>query len=320
MTHPPLRPAQPFAASNAADDDLAAVHELLKACHQEVMPLVPYRGLVETVGYLRFPPADEDRPAWVVEDGSPCGFAVVRHVRGAASAWLELRVHPAYRRRGAGTALLEAARSYAAETGVGTLLGHCTGDAGAGFRRRAGAREGQRDIRSALRLSQEPPAAAPVPGYRLVRWTGACPERLLASYARARAAVNDAPHADADDEAWSPRRVRDLEAAVARRNRETRVTAVVAEREAVVAFTETRVSPAPSPTASIEDTAVLRQHRRKGLATWMKADALAALRSERPDVAFVLTSNAYENHPIRAVNERLGFEPAVVWTTAVLPV
>jgi hypothetical protein len=52
----------------------------------------------------------------------------------------------------------------------------------------------------------------------------------------------------------------------------------------------------------------------------MKADALATLRLERPDVAFVTTSNAYENHPIRAINQRLGFTSTVVWVTAVLTV
>jgi hypothetical protein len=64
----------------------------------------------------------------------------------------------------------------------------------------------------------------------------------------------------------------------------------------------------------------VRHHRRKGLATWMNADALATLRLERPDVAFVTTSNAYENYSIRAINQRLGFISTVVWVTAVLAV
>jgi GNAT superfamily N-acetyltransferase len=255
----------------------------------------------------------------VVEDGSLCGFAAVRRVRGAATAWLELRVHPTQRRRGVGTALVAAARSYAAASDVGVLLGYHVGTAAAAFCRAAGAEEGQRDVSSTLRFGKKLPVPTPVPGYRLVRWTGACPDGLLASYADARAAINDAPHDDADA-TWSPERVRGLEAVVARRGRETRVTAVVSDSETVVAFTEMRISPAPSSTVSIEDTAVVRQHRQRGLATWMKADALATLRLERPDVAFVTTSNAYENHPIRAINQRLGFTSTVVWVTAVLTV
>jgi GNAT superfamily N-acetyltransferase len=295
---------------------------LFRACHQEVSPLVPYRSLADTVGFLRFLPADEDRPAWTVveEDGSVCGFAAVRRGRGAATAWLELRVHPTQRRRGVGTALLAAARSYAAASDVGVLLGHYAGTTAAAFCRAAGAAEGQRDVLSTLRFGEQSPVPTPVPRYRLVRWTGACPDGLLASYADARAAINDAPHADADDECWSPARVRDLEAMVTRRGREERVTAVVGDQGTVVAFTGLRLSPAPSSTASIEDTAVVGQHRRKGLATWMKADALETLRLERPDVAFVTTSNAYENHPIRAINQCLGFTTTVVWVTAVLPV
>jgi GNAT superfamily N-acetyltransferase len=135
----------------------------------------------------------------------------------------------------------------------------------------------------------------------------------------ARAAINDAPHAD-DDEDWSPVRVRDLEALAARRGREARVTAVVDDRAAVVAFTEMRVSPAPSSLASVEDTAVIWEHRGKGLATWVKTAALEALRRERADVAFVVTSNACQNWPILAINQRIGFTPALVWTTATLTV
>jgi GNAT superfamily N-acetyltransferase len=313
------RSAKSFVTVSASEEELAAVHELLRACHEEISPLVPYRSPAETVGFLRFPPTDEDRPAWVVVDnGSLCAFAAVRRERTAASAWLDLHVHPAYRRRGAGSALLEAARSFARASDIGTLLGHYASAEAAGFCRLVGAAEGQRDVRSVAGCDQPLPVPSPVPGYRLVRWTGTCPEHLLDSYAQARTSINDAPHADADDENWNPRRVRDLETVMARRGRETRVTAAV-DGDTVVAFTEIRVSPPPSSIASIEDTAVAREHRRIGLASWIKADSLATLRSQRSDVGYVTTSNAFENRPIRTINQRLGFVPAVLWTTAVLP-
>jgi GNAT superfamily N-acetyltransferase len=109
------------------------VQEMLWACHQEISPLEPYRSLADTIGFLRFPPAAEARVCWTVaESDSLCGFAAVRHMRGAATAWLELRVHPGQRRRKAGTALLAAARAYASASGVRTLLGHYAGTAGAG--------------------------------------------------------------------------------------------------------------------------------------------------------------------------------------------
>jgi mycothiol synthase len=305
----------------AADHELAGVHEILQACHSEISPVEPYRGLADTIGFLRFPPAGESRVCWTVGHGGALrGFAAVRHILGAREAWLDVHVHPAQRRRKVGTALLSAARAHAAAAGVRTLLAHYAGPAGAGFGRAVGARAGQRDVRALLRVGGQPLAPVPVPGYRLTQWVGACPDALLVSYAAARAAINDAPHADSGDEAWSPARVRDLEAAVARRGRDVRVSALVDSRETVVAFTEMRVSPAPSPLATIEDTAVIREHRRNGLATWVKTAALATLRLERADVAFVVTSNAYENRSIRAINERIGFEPAVVWTTAVLTV
>jgi mycothiol synthase len=314
-------PAKLLMPSSAADGELALVHEILQGCHQEISPREPYRSLADTVGFLRFPPAAEARVCWTVaEGGALCGFAAVRHRRGAATGWLELQVHPGQRRHKVGTVLLAAARAYASASGVRTLLGHYAGIAGAGFCHAVGAGEGQRDVRSMLRIGPALLAPVPVRGYRLVRWTGECPNALLVSYAAARGAINDAPHADGVDEDWSPVRVRDLEAMAARRGRDIRVTAVMDGRAAVAAFTEMRVSPSPSALASVEDTAVIREHRGKGLATWVKTAALETLRQERADVAFVVTSNAWENWPIRAINLRMGFEPVLVWTTAVLAV
>ena len=337
--------AEAFLPGEATEAELDAVHELLRLCRHEAAPLMPYRSVAETAGYLRFPPAHESRVCWTVNTGrtgtgpgagAPHGFALLRRQHGAGLTRVQLCVHPAHRRRSAGTALLDAVRVYAIAHGVETLVGRFAVDAGAAFCAAAGARQGRRDVRSVLLLDAGVeeggvadggvagggletgvPTVVAVPGYRLIRWVGACPPGLLDSYATARAAVNDAPH-DGADESWSVDRVRELEAAEARRGRAVRVSAVLDGRDTVVAFTETRVSAAPSPTATIVDTAVLREHRGRGLATWVKAAALAALRAERPDVSCVTTSNAEENRPIRAINERLGFVPAGIWTAAVL--
>ena len=91
---------------------------------------------------------------------------------------------------------------------------------------------------------------------------GAAPERLLDSFARAREAINDAPVASEEDIAvWDGERVRDLEAALERRDRDIRVTVAVDGHGEVVAFTELRVSRVPSRLANTEDTAVVAEHR-----------------------------------------------------------
>ncbi len=307
-----------FDAGEAADADIARVHEVLGECHREVNAVEPYRAVGATAGFLRYPPADERRLCWrAVAAGEVLGFAVLMHLRDAASARAEVQVRPGRRRRGVGSALLGAVREEARTLGARTLLGRFADAAGDGFRRAMGASAGQRDVRAVLRTGNVLPPPVPVRGYRLAGWTGACPPELLASYARARAAVNDAPHADAEPEPWDPARVRGLEEAVARRGTEIRVHALLGPDGAVVAFTEIRIAP-PGAAASIEDTAVLRSHRGRGLGGWLKAASLADLRAHRPDVAFTSTSNAAGNAPIRAINRGLGFVTATEWTTAVL--
>jgi RimJ/RimL family protein N-acetyltransferase len=48
-------------------------------------------------------------------------------------------------------------------------------------------------------------------------------------------------------------------------------------------------------------------HRRKGLATAVKADLLLRLLAERPDLGSVRVTCALANTGMRAVNHRLGF-------------
>ena len=107
-------------------------------------------------------------------------------------------------------------------------------------------------------------------GYRLVRWTGACPDALLVSYAAARAAINDTPNADADDEEWSPARVRDLEAVAACRGRDMRVTAVVDGPGGSRRLHSDAGVARASSLASVEDTTVIREHCGKRLAITLR--------------------------------------------------
>jgi GNAT superfamily N-acetyltransferase len=117
---------------------------------------------------------------------------------------------------------------------------------------------------------------------------------------------------------WDAARVRDLEAALERRDREVRVTVALDEHDEVVAFTELRVSRTLGATATTEDTAVVRGHRRKGLGRWVKLESLRRLQDDRPDVTQVTTVNAEENEAMRGLNEALGFSPVAVWTNCVL--
>ncbi len=309
----PLHPAL------AGDDLLGRVWDLQYACHVLVAPDEPMRDRAETIAMLRHPPSNDGR--WYWTSGDVDGFAGIAVSAGSSTAFLtDLIVAPDARRHGIGRALLHAVAGQARATGCKSVVGHYLDPAGPGFVRAVGARESTDRIRrSVLRL---PLRSVPVPavaGYELVSWTGAAPDDLLESYARARHAINDAPHDDAiEAERFTPKRIRDIEAAVARRDRELRVTVAVDRTRTVAGQTEVRVARTAGATAFTEETAVVAAHRGRGLALWIKDEALRRLAADRPDVPQVVTDNDVTNRAMLAVNDRLGFLPTSVTSGAVL--
>lgn len=299
---------------------MGGVYEVMARCHDEASPGEPHRSRAEAEGYLRHPPGAEARDYWIDEANGHCvGFAQLGVLEGSQAGYVAILVHPDARRRGSGTALLAAVREQAQARGAAKLFGDHATEAGARFAADAGASELQRVVRSLLRLPLTATSEA-VPGYRLQSWAGPAPDTLLDSYAAARNAINDAPGFDEDPAVWTPAFVRDLETVVARRDREMRITVALDERGEVAAFTELRVTRTPGATASTEDTAVMPEHRRRGLARWVKVESLLRLQQDRPDVRLATTSNAEENRAMLELNRALGFVPVAVRTTSLLQV
>ena len=301
-------------ATTAPAHELEAVHALEAACAADDVLFTT----AEAIAFMRAVPSLGERRRWVAEDdGAIVGAAVLFRAPGSASAWFDVLVAPDARRRGIGRALFAEARAAAPDC---VLLGEHATPEGAAFARAVGAVADVRRVRSVLDLpSASLPPAAPPAGYRLRSWVGAAPDDLLESYARARNAIADAPLADGEDEtAWDAARVRDLEATLAQRRRQSRVTVALDAAGEVVAFTDLRVSPPPTRYALTDDTAVVAAHRRRGLARAVKTESLASLRADRPDVGLVATTNAEDNDAILALNTQLGFRPSSVWTVSVL--
>lgn len=304
-------------ATTAADDVLLALYEVEAASDVDAYGR-PQRTAADAVAYFRHPPTDEVRRRWLARDGDRVAGTAALFVHGPAMVYVELLVDPAARRRGIGSALLEAVRAGAREAGVASFFAHHSTPAGAAFARRAGAVDGQRDVRSELRLADVRLEPRPTPGYELRSWTGEAPDDLVASYAEAHEAMNDAPSPEGlRDRPWTVERVRVLEEACRRRGREMRVTVAVADGT-VASFTELRVSTPPAAHATTEDTATLAGHRGRGLARAVKCELLRLLTLERPDVERVRTLNAESNAAMRAVNRGLGFVPVATLTTTVL--
>jgi GNAT superfamily N-acetyltransferase len=309
--------------SALSEEAMAGIYRVMSQCHAEENAEEPCRSLADAEAFLRHVPASDPRDYWVAERGVDIvGFAQLSSVHASPAGYVEILVRPDARRLGYGAALLGTVREQARARGCRVLIGNHATAAGATFAAWAGAADTRREIRSLLKLPlPDDVAIRPVRDYSLRGWVGATPAALLGSFARAREAINDAPRASEHEQAvWDEARVRELEAALERRGRDIRVTVALDRVGLVVAFTELRVSRAPGAIAGTEDTAVLAQHRRKGLARWAKVESLLRLQHDRPDVVQVATTNAEENLAMLALNRSLGFEPVAVYTSCVLDV
>jgi mycothiol synthase len=231
-----------------------------------------------------------------------------------AARFLRLGVDAPYRRAGIGRMLLEAASADLRRAGCRTVEAIAlVGSEGEAFAGRLGASVGDELVDDVLRFAKINPLlmrklSVPPPGYALRHWRGRAPASLVDSYARAKRSIADAPNRHPPPVPdWDAALLRAHEQEQADRQVDLWVTAAVpVGTDNVVAFTEMETT-GISPEASQVDTAVLLAHRRKGLATAVKADLLLQLRTARPGLVSIGVTCALANTGMRAVNYRLGF-------------
>jgi GNAT superfamily N-acetyltransferase/RimJ/RimL family protein N-acetyltransferase len=233
-------------------------------------------------------------------------------------------VHPAYRRRGIGRALLAHACTRAAADGRGFLDGDALqGSAGESFARRTGAEPGLVDARRILDRRKVPAgrfaelqaeAAVHAAGYSLVRWTGTTPEAQLAGVAGVLNAMNDAPREEGwfEDDIWDADRVRTRGDMTVRLggHRGYSVAAVHQETGEMAALTQVFVDPGEPAWGHQGLTGVTRPHRGHRLGLLTKAALLDWLAQEEPGIERIETHNAEANSYMIKVNEALGYELA----------
>jgi GNAT superfamily N-acetyltransferase len=301
-------------ARTAPDADLLAIHTIEQACIPEIVPGEPGRSADEAIAFMRFQPDTHESYNWL-GDG---GFASL-YIHGSKATFLHLLVHPEERRAGLGAELLERAVARARERGCEVLHGHYATPAGAAFAARFGAVDGQREVRSLLRLSSaELPPPTLAAGWRLVTWLTRVPDEHLGAFVRARAAMDDAPGSEEIDyPTASAERVRASEDSLIERAREMRVTVAMRDDGEIGAFTELRVTRG-AIVAVTDDTGTVAAHRGHGLARAVKLESLRRLHADHPAVEIVATMNAEENAVMRHINESVGFRPAATLTTATL--
>ncbi|HET6938144.1 MAG TPA: GNAT family N-acetyltransferase [Nocardioides sp.] len=235
-------------------------------------------------------------------------------------AWLGVQVHADHRRRGHGTAMLEAMVEETKARGRTTIGIDGWDDEGArGF----AAHHGLEQKSAAIQRRQLPAeldwaeierlhkdAAAAASAYDVVRRQGRTPDEELEELAVMASAINDAPTDDLDveDEVFSADRMRAYEAAQLDRGRRMfrtfarhRVTREQAGHSVVVVDEER------PQYAEQHDTSVVAAHRGHRLGLLLKADMNLWLRDVQPQITEISTWNAESNDHMIGVNEAIGY-------------
>lgn len=259
--------------------------------------------------------ASGHRLAWLATgaDGRPLGTAFLRVPAAGGIADLELRVHPAERRAGVGSRLLDSVAAAAPGFELdGVLTEPVREDSeGDAFCRAQGLRRVLALTYTRLELSDNVPASRPVSGYRLVHWEGTVPDDLAESFARSRRAMDDMPMDDAGytPQPWDVARLHAIAEAVTRRGEILCTTAAVAPDGEIAGFTELVVPGDGKGDGQHYGTGVLPEHRGRGLARWMKAEAITLSRVRFPGLAGLLADTADSNTGMRRINDELGYRP-----------
>ncbi|MDE3722166.1 GNAT family N-acetyltransferase [Nocardiopsis sp. N85] len=240
-----------------------------------------------------------------------------RQPHDAGIGFLRLFVEASARRNGMGTLLRSEAAARARAEGMSRLQSTVpAGRAGEAFARTSP------HLRTLLHLElQVQPfddetlrhcrrlASTPRRGYRITHWVGRAPEPLLPSYGRVMDHLLDAPGSAFQEEPrrWGPQDVRAWELRMTEDGSRLLVGAVVDRTsDQVVAATVCTVT--RGPVADQHDTAVLPAHRRRGLASRVKATQTLRVHENFPHVqAMVVTLNR-ENTAMLEVNRLLGYE------------
>jgi len=317
-----------FDLDTAPDGELAGYHSMLSAAWVIDYPEDPPITYETALGRLRAPSlVGEVCTFWAAYLGERLvGLATVTLAdkENAGIVRVGITVHPELRRQGIGSALLRAVMPAVLESGREVLIGVAMkpdSAAAAWTTGRLGFRVSHSTVLQVLKIASVPARLwdVEVPsGYRLARWIGAVPDKLLDSYAAARPAVEDAPMGQSSFRlmVFTADRIRELEREFAESGVEERVVVAIEDATSqIVGITGMLNYPHRLEVGYQSDTSVLAGHRGHGLGRVMKAAMMRWIVSERPDIEHISTVTAAENTYMRKVNDALGYSTTrtMIW-------
>ncbi|TDU89622.1 acetyltransferase (GNAT) family protein [Kribbella voronezhensis] len=247
--------------------------------------------------------------------------------------YLELIVHPEYRRRGVGTGLLAEVRAAARRhrrslievEAVRALSGGVARDeAGYRYLTKRDFQPAVTNIRSRCDVADHSNRPqAPADGYSLVQWRDVVPDELIEDFAALQSRlVADAPTGDlaVEQEVYDTDRVRRQEATQLGRGHRSYSTAARHDATGrIVACTKLSFESDDDAYARQRVTIVEPAHRGRGLGLSVKSANHEYAQAHEPALRFIDSWNAEENTHMRAVNATLGFEPVDGWSVFQLP-
>ncbi len=321
----------------ASDDDFARAYDVYAAADRHGRPYPVTWPLDEVKATFRTPSSTQIDRMYVAEDGTEAvgvarlGLPLADNLHLAETT---VYVRPDRWRRGIGTALAARLRAEA-EAADRRLAGSwvpgrqvradggqadAAGPPGEAFARACGLTERNTDLHRVLPLPVDDElldrlaadAARHHADYRLVSFTGRCPDQYAAAYCRLKAAMLvEAPMGDSEmePEVWDERRLREEEAELAAMRR-TRFSVLALDAAGEVAgFNELLHAEHDPGRLWNWDTMVLPAHRGHRLGMAVKVANLRTVAPAHPEAHEVHTHNAVQNGPMIAVNDRLGFVP-----------
>jgi GNAT superfamily N-acetyltransferase len=271
-------------------------------------------------------------------DGTPVVLSELKLplLDNLSNAVCVIATHPAFRRRGYGTAMLEHVISRATLHGRSRLISEiseplvpldpATPVPGVALATLVGARAVTSEVRRALKIDKldddelarlRDDAVAHSEGYSLIQWDGSAPTEILEDLATLLARMTlDAPleELDWEPELWTPQRYREQEERiVAGGQRRLSTAARHDESGQIVAMTDIGIALGRPEIADQWATIVLPAHRGHRLGMRVKLANLEFLRRSRPQVTLINTWNAAINDHMVSINEAMGFRAVDLW-------